>query len=259
MNKVLIYFIWMTLLFPGCFDDLENDDTGTFGCYLENAPDAYDYPVIPGTPEWAELTSGSEMDSACMIPDDILSEISTAGLVETVLNYPLFGNLFAGSTGSYQISFESLTKHFNGFRELFSRNDAALNLLERYKLMYPGCLHNNYSLATVPVGWRFAFIEILLVQYEIINQLNQKNLESLLDEAVKKYEEKKLFEYSVMSSQLFSMAVAGRIMYISNYAPFIEACNNNSDVKNFMDHIEFFVDTETLEMIYGCSLQFLKN
>ena len=57
--------------------------------------DAYDYPVKPGTDAWKALGSHADMLNACQIPETTLNRMSTAGLVETVLNYPLFGDAWA--------------------------------------------------------------------------------------------------------------------------------------------------------------------
>jgi hypothetical protein len=50
----------------------------------------YDYPVKPGTAEWKALGSHVEMLKVCQIPDSNLTRMSTADLLETVLNYPRF-------------------------------------------------------------------------------------------------------------------------------------------------------------------------
>ena len=60
-----------------------------------NGSDAYDYPVKPGTDAWKALGSHEDMLNACQIPETTLNRMSTAGLVETVLNYPLFGDAWA--------------------------------------------------------------------------------------------------------------------------------------------------------------------
>jgi hypothetical protein len=39
-------------------------------CFIEPAEDAYDYPIKPGSPEWAQLTSSQQMDSVLQIPTD---------------------------------------------------------------------------------------------------------------------------------------------------------------------------------------------
>ena len=51
--------------------------------------DAYIYPINGGTPRWQAFTTHDEMLKACQIPEGILSTMSTSGLVETVLNYPI--------------------------------------------------------------------------------------------------------------------------------------------------------------------------
>ncbi len=49
---------------------------------------SWDYPVKPGSAEWAAFSSRDEMRFACEIPSDILSSVSTETLVELCLNYP---------------------------------------------------------------------------------------------------------------------------------------------------------------------------
>ena len=64
--------------------------------------DAYEYPVKPGTDAWRAFTTHEEMLKACQIPESTLHAMSTEGLVETVLNYPLFNDVLAyefSSTG----------------------------------------------------------------------------------------------------------------------------------------------------------------
>ena len=51
--------------------------------------DTYDYPVKPGTEEWQAFTSHAEMLEACQIPEAILRDMTTEGLVETALDYQI--------------------------------------------------------------------------------------------------------------------------------------------------------------------------
>lgn len=94
--------------------------------------DAYDYPIKGGTEEWKRFTSHDEMLKACQIPDAILKDMSTAGLVETVMNYPLYGDIYAYS--SFQVGLNAIAAQFNGLAELLIRDDAGIELL-RYKVM----------------------------------------------------------------------------------------------------------------------------
>ena len=41
----------------------------------------YDFPVKPGTEQWTKLSSSKEMDEVCIIPDKVLSNLSTKALL----------------------------------------------------------------------------------------------------------------------------------------------------------------------------------
>ena len=85
-----------------------------------SAQTTWDYPVKPGTPQWAAFTTKKEKVDACQIPDGVLNSLTTKELVEICLNYPLFGdimfydNLQDGFRNNVAIS-------FNGIRELLRR------------------------------------------------------------------------------------------------------------------------------------------
>lgn len=82
----------------------------------------YQYPVVPGMAEWANFKSLQEMSEACQIPDDILSNMTTEALVETVVHYPLYINAFAHDTP--QMGLSEVKKYCNGLQELYTRDDA---------------------------------------------------------------------------------------------------------------------------------------
>ena len=190
-------------------------------CYIEPVEDAYDYPIKPGSPEWAQLTSSQQMDSVLQIPNDILLDMSTEGLIETCLSYPRFGDLYFAE--DYQWAFEVLTSHFNGFRELLLRDDAAIKLFDRYLQMYPGCSINNWPSIIRPgysTSFSFSFIEIILAQPEILQQLNDAETNAWMQELVAKYKQKKGYDYSIFSLK-HTPLVAGRIMIMRNYHPFV--------------------------------------
>lgn len=83
---------------------------------------AYEYPIVPGTPEWNELNSLDEKIAACHVDDNLLASMTTPALLETVLNYPLLINMYAYSYPEMGIN--SVAQYFNGLNLLFARNDA---------------------------------------------------------------------------------------------------------------------------------------
>ena len=158
-----------------------------------SANDAYEYPIKPGTEEWKAFKSHDDMLKACQIPESTLKSMSTKGLVETVLEYPLFGDMMAYS--SIQQGFEAVASRFNGLSELLNRKDAGTELLAVYSKMNPQDIEEN--LGDVQKGahiFSIANVEILLAQNKILDNLNKIQLENLIVEARSKYTAKQQSE-----------------------------------------------------------------
>lgn len=68
----------------------------------------YVYPTVPGTDAWNALTSRVEKGNVCEIPNVILDNMTTNALLESYLNYPLLGDIFAWPTTT--IGFSVLLK-----------------------------------------------------------------------------------------------------------------------------------------------------
>ena len=65
MRTVFIVFFLLPLMLASC----------VFRSPDSTASDAYDFPVKPGTKEWAAFTTHEEMVDACQIPESILHNI----------------------------------------------------------------------------------------------------------------------------------------------------------------------------------------
>ena len=155
------------------------------------ASDAYDYPIKPGTDEWKALGSHEQMLKACQIPEKLLHRMSTTGLVETVLNYPLLGDWLAYNT--FEIGIESVRKQFNGLSELLSRDDAGVALIASYQTIDPGTIDMNSSIAEqAEYYFRILNIELLLSQDSVISNLSVTDLQNLISQARIIYESKLL-------------------------------------------------------------------
>lgn len=63
--------------------------------YPYRAEGAWEYPVQPGTEEWVNLGSAEKRREACQIPQDVLEDMDTAGLLETALNDPFCSDMMA--------------------------------------------------------------------------------------------------------------------------------------------------------------------
>lgn len=149
---------------------------------LINTP--YEYPVVPGTEEWAELMSFPEKIEVCKIPEGKAEAMSTEALIETILNHPIWTIYFAYDMDSvYDIYSEDIIV---ALKELEQREDADELLLARYQAdqVAPMSLDN----ATDEDGSKSEFLEILLAQPVFYDDLNETELEALDKEAAEKAE-----------------------------------------------------------------------
>lgn len=146
---------------------------------------AYNYPIKPGTDEWKNLANHEQKLRVCQIPDDVLHNMSTEALVDTVLNYPLLVDMSVFDT--YQKGFEIVSNQFNGISELSKRKDAGSKLLAKYKKMKVADSVTRNSLALDSNITNTKNIEILLGQNVFIDQLSSTELKDLKKEAQKKY------------------------------------------------------------------------
>lgn len=122
-------------------------------------------------PEWKNFKTGKEMGNALMIPTDILKNLSTEALVETCLNYPMFGSIIFYN--DLQTGFEKVTKYFNGLQELLKREDAGKVLIKKYEQINPEQLgfERFEYMNTVYV---YMYIELILAQEDVISSLLQE-------------------------------------------------------------------------------------
>lgn len=164
----------------------------TFGLTssAQNRTTPYDFPIRPGTEEWEKLKSGKEMSDACNIPDSILSLLTTEALAKTCLSYPLLNEIFYAN--NLQKGIEGLIKNFNGLSELLSRKDAGKELLKIYKKKNVNELNENLNeLQQGLFTFEFTYLELLLSQPEILDNLNSQESIALGREAITKYDNKK--------------------------------------------------------------------
>lgn len=109
-----------------CFTIAPNNVQAASTSNIYTISESYQYPIIPGTSEWSELNTLEERVAACKIPDNILYNLTTEALVESVINYPLIVYMFAYDTT--QMGYEKVKSYFTGLQELAIRDDAVEKL-----------------------------------------------------------------------------------------------------------------------------------
>jgi len=216
----------------------------------------YDYPVKPGTQEWRVLKSHDEMLKVCQIPDALLHKMSTKALVETVLNYPLYGDIFAYL--NFQAGFNSVASNFNGISELLNRKDAGTELLARYRAMDPAAIDKSWTLLQQgQYDTKFTYIEMLLAQDAILASLTETERHDLLADALKKSQAKQ--KYSEIYGQFGLERTAllmGRILQKENFAPFNQKAREDATLRAFLGDGATATDT-ILNEIFSQAKEFL--
>ena len=197
--KFLVFILAITIFSCNSINKPLIPEIGDYDLY-----EPYDFPLKPGMPEWADL-SPSEMPEVLQIPDDILKRLSTRALVETCLNYPMFF-LFTASSSNPKDGIWWVMNGFNGFGELFLRQDAFRCLFEKYEPFDLNLVVMEGNLST-----KFLYLEILICQDEIIENMNYKERILLLKESYSKYKKmlwggEKVYGYHSYNFTLYLMA-----------------------------------------------------
>jgi hypothetical protein len=218
-------------------------------CMPFSISDTYEYPIVPGMDEWADLKSLSEMVQACQIPNSKLKSISTEGLLETLLTYPLILDYGAFNFG--QDGFERIKSENNGFDELYGRTDFVNVITERYKLMSLNCDKNYYppfaSGLETPIQISFQTIEFFILQDELLNEINSNQRMEILETVLEKLQAKKDYGIS-KNDNLVSYAILGKIMIKENYSPFVDI-NDETEIVDGLARIPIGFDFELLDLI----------
>ena len=220
--------------------------------------DAYTYPTTPGGQEWSKFTSHDEMVAALQIPTTVLSNMSTAGLVESVLNYPMFMDVSAYN--SPQQGIDRLYSQYKGLQVLFERSDAGIELLKKYQTMDPAAIGNDWT-AVQKGAYSFSFwnIELLLAQYQILSQFTDAQLVSLISEMLHKYQVKQRFSDIYGSMHESSTAwLMGRALQQAKYQAFLNELESNTELQRFLQYGSFVIDTD-FEFIVSQAKQFQRD
>ncbi|MDR2907779.1 MAG: hypothetical protein LBU91_07315 [Bacteroidales bacterium] len=153
-------------------------------------PGMWDYPVKPGMDEWKKFKTNQEMVSACQVPEEVLTSLSTEDLTDLVLRYPLLWDFRAFNNPNHGL--DKLFRDFNGIRELYKREDVADCLIQRYNDLF----QSLPLLDNPPPGFRIgsltSFISVLesLLSRVEKQESNEENLKGVLQTLVAGYEKK---------------------------------------------------------------------
>lgn len=199
--------------------------------------EVYRFPVRPGTEEWINMESYLERVKALQIPKDTLKEISTQALVKTCLNYPFLINMWF-SNSNLQDGINRVIKRFNGLQELLKRKDAGIELFKEYEQLDPASIKEKSTPYEIgKYSARISFIELLLSQKAILENLDRDHRLSILRRASQVIDSKShLSNRYTARSALNSCLLMGRIMMIDTQQGFIQDIEIGNELRSFFEN-----------------------
>ncbi|MDP3180209.1 MAG: hypothetical protein Q8M67_00140, partial [Bacteroidota bacterium] len=147
----------------------------------EEKGNKWDFPVKPGTDSWKSLKNNTEKVETCQVPNDVLSAMRTAELLQVCLHYPLLPDIFAFN--NIKVGFDKFERDFNGFRELVKRDDAAEELLKKYKSIDPAVIPvNGTILEKGNYVLSMSFIELFVSHPLVIEKISISDKKEIIIE-----------------------------------------------------------------------------
>jgi len=218
----------------------------------------YDFPVKPGTQEWEILSNYSDRLNAYNIPEELLNKMNTNDLLETCLNYPEFRLIM--TRNSLQQGYDYLRSIFNGFRMLEKKNDAGAELLKKYKELKPADINNYKTLVDRgEFAFKIKYIEILLSQKQIINDMDHEIRKELLRTSILNYETILKMPEDYSSFGLVTPAlVLGRLLDAVGHQNFIEEKIKDNNLQMFINDASVG-EVTTLSYILATSKAYLNQ
>lgn len=218
--------------------------------------DTYVFPVIPGTEQWKQFKTGEEMVKASQIPTEVLTHISTPGLVATCLSYPILPRIMAYN--DLQTGFVAVAGNFNGLQELLKRPDAGQELLRVYRGMDPNDVKGKEASKKGDFTFEFTYIEILISQPEIIAALSPSERKALARESLSKFKAKdnQLDTFSGFG-EITSALVLGRVLEKEEFSSAYQAGKRSSAMQAFLAAGRV-TDTQVINQIVIDAQSFLK-
>lgn len=193
----------------------------------------YEYPIVPGTPEWAALRGNADKINACRVPDELAKQMSTDALLETYLTHPLATNIFAFNT--YNGGFNALKGGYDmGLDELIGREDLSDAILRSYshiRVCTHGAPEGDAETAVFEDMWRMSLLEVLAAETDAASQEQSRpgiSLENVIKEKCRK-----------------------KAKNASLYGPFAGTYYKTLAEKNYVDTLNI-VSAQALELSIKC-------
>ena len=141
--------------------------------------------------EWLETEDRIVRGEMLQLPIDMIKAMDTATLVDAVLDYPYFRDIYAFD--DMQVGVGIIFANFNGTQELSQRPDVADVLIDKYtnsEVLSPATIRLMDKEAVGDTVYELSNIEVLLAQDFVTQRLGDAGVSDLSEIVYKKYTEK---------------------------------------------------------------------
>ena len=157
--------------------------------------------------------------------------MSTQAAIQAIWELPHLWHFVWVYEPYYQKGIEFQKSYYNAYEELYNRKDAGAALLERLTLVDP---------LTPYVQYEAQHLELLLSRTDFLSQLNESKKRKTVEIALSNYEKRYAAWWEDgLGLGSFSRPTAwilmGKAMYVAGYVPFLEAMNENEELKYFIE------------------------
>jgi len=209
--------------------------------------DKYIYPVTPGMEEWQ---TSDDVYQLVQLPDSILRSISTLGLIDALVNSPLFAGSYLLSNSSSPVdTWHRHYERFNCANELFQRKDAGDTLVDYYKLICFDCLKSSNRPSDVKE--RIMGLEFLFTKQEILDNIEHIKKQELITSFLEKYKQ--------MPDDKYRIIPMVWIMHADKYSPLEEYFTGKEDLLQTILLAYVYPSDNQMDMIISFAKSFINE
>lgn len=186
----------------------------------------WDYPIRPGSEEWATLPTTADRVKAIQVPEDILPKLSDKQLLELILEYPFFHS-YTLSDNPFD-GFQRTMVTLNAYEVLKSRPESLDLIFDYYNRMDFSQINQLKESAEVGrFALRVSAIELMITDFSLKKNLSLEESDNLLEVLSRKYAEKSVNETELLGlGKLTTAFLAANVM------------NGQAELKNRIDEKE---------------------
>lgn len=116
---LLVCILFLSAINTACAEEDLDDSSNSDSDYTITTP--YEYPVVPGTEEWVEMTP-EERRRSSYVSQDVALEMDSYSLLITIIRYPYIVDIFAYDDSNEGI--DAVRAYFPPLDVFLSRSDA---------------------------------------------------------------------------------------------------------------------------------------